>query len=61
MKLVSIVWAFLLVNLTIAHTIPAYNQINKQVLAKRDANTVDVIYNDLTLPEQEFINTHLNN
>lgn len=44
--------------LTIAHTLPGLGVLQKQ-LAARSSNPIDVVYDDLSDPEKDFITDHL--
>lgn len=52
---------FFFVSLTVAHTVPGVDTLQRQALAKRDANLVDAIYNNLKPTDSDFILTHLGN
>lgn len=44
-----------------AITIPGFRSLHKQQLAKRDANLIDTIYNNLAYRDTDWINRHLPN
>lgn len=61
MKL-QFVFSFVLFStVVLGSTIPGFNSIHKQKNAKRDANLIDTIYNNLPLPDTDWINRHLPN
>ncbi|KAI5967126.1 hypothetical protein KGF57_000555 [Candida theae] len=58
----SAVLVFLLPDFVLAHVVPGLDSLDVQVsIAKRASNLIDPVYNDLSAPEIDFINSHLKN